>query len=33
MWDFGCVAGSVAFFTFVVAYVYGCDRLSAKGKL
>jgi hypothetical protein len=30
MWDLGCLIASVAFFLIAIAYIAGCDRLSAK---
>jgi hypothetical protein len=33
MWDIGCVIGSTLFFVLSIAYVFGCERLGAKGAL
>jgi hypothetical protein len=30
MWDLGCLIASAAFFLITIAYIEGCDRLSAK---
>jgi hypothetical protein len=30
MWDLGCLAASVAFFTIAIAYTTACQRLGTK---
>jgi hypothetical protein len=32
MWDIGCVAASILFFSIAIAYAMGCERLGTKEK-
>ena len=30
MWDLGCIAASILFFSLAIAYTAGCNRLGQK---